>query len=154
MKYLSLIIHQVSSLSKEHHVIPKSFSDSFAGDGVHIATWSGIEINVAIACASVPALKPLISKAFPNLLASTQRSGYRTGQAYSDMNAGGSHHMQSMRSRNGTKPNQNIAIETKIEIVSRNGSQADLVRPGGSGTMVAECYSTEERPPAQGRDMV
>lgn len=71
------------------------------------------------------------------------------------MNAGDSHHMQSMRSRKATKTNTNIAIETKIEIVSRNGSQTDLVRQGGgNGTMVAECYSTEERPPAQGRDMV
>lgn len=64
-----------------------------------------------------------------------------------------SHHMQSMKSRTGKKPSHNIAIETKIEVMSHNGSQMDLVRTGGN-TTVAECYSTEERPPAQGRSMV
>ncbi|KAK1625603.1 hypothetical protein BDP81DRAFT_397395 [Colletotrichum phormii] len=145
----------ITSMIRLYSLYEISVSTDTSRDGVHIAIWSGIEINVAIACASVPALKPLIVKAFPKLLASTQRSGYRSGNAYSGMNAGDSHHMQSMRSRKATKTNTNIAIETKIEIISRNGSQTDLVRQGGgNGTMVAECYSTEERPPAQGRDMV
>lgn len=78
----------------------------------------------------------------------------RYGQTPDGMNAGESHHMQSMRSRAGGPPKQKIAIETKIEIVSRNGSTADLVTPGNNTRMVAECYSTDERTPAQGRDMV
>jgi hypothetical protein len=38
--------------------------------GVDIALWSGLEINVAIVCASVPALKPLFVKFFPRFFSS------------------------------------------------------------------------------------
>ncbi|KAK2730127.1 integral membrane protein [Colletotrichum kahawae] len=143
----------ITSIIRLRSLYEISISPDTSRDGVHIATWSGIEINVAIICASAPALKPLIAKAFPKLLASTQRSNMRSGQLYGRTTVGESHHMQSMKSRTGKKPSQNIAIETKIEVMSHNGSQMDLVRTGGN-TMVAECYSTEERPPAQGRSMV
>ncbi|EQB56978.1 hypothetical protein GCG54_00002953 [Colletotrichum gloeosporioides] len=142
----------ITSIIRLRSLYEISISPDTSRDGVHIATWSGIEINVAIICASAPALKPLIAKAFPKLLASTQRSNMRSGQLYG-RTAGESHHMQSMKSRTGKKPSHNIAIETKIEVMSHNGSQMDLVRTGGN-TTVAECYSTEERPPAQGRSMV
>ncbi|KAK1658941.1 hypothetical protein BDP55DRAFT_504607, partial [Colletotrichum godetiae] len=66
----------ITSMIRLYSLYEISVSTDTSRDGVHIATWSGIEINVAIACASVPALKPLIVKAFPKLLASTQRSGY------------------------------------------------------------------------------
>ncbi|KAF6825413.1 hypothetical protein CPLU01_10293 [Colletotrichum plurivorum] len=144
----------VTSMVRLKSLYEISVSPDTARDGVSAAVWSGIEINVAIACASAPALKPLLVKAFPKLLASTQRSGMRYGQASGGMNAGESHHMQSMRSRAGAAPKQKIAIETKIEIVSRSGSTADLVTPGNNTRMVAECYSTDDRTPAQGRDMV
>ncbi|KAK0728827.1 hypothetical protein B0T26DRAFT_638721 [Lasiosphaeria miniovina] len=39
-------------------------------EGVDIAIWSSIEINVGIICASLPALKPLAAKLFPRLLLS------------------------------------------------------------------------------------
>ncbi|KAF4930352.1 Satratoxin biosynthesis SC1 cluster protein 4 [Colletotrichum viniferum] len=142
----------ITSIIRLRSLYEISISPDTSRDGVHIATWSGIEINVAIICASAPALKPLIAKAFPKLLASTQRSNMRSGQLYGGT-AGESHHMQSMKSRTGKKPSHNIAIETKIEVMSHNGSQIDLVRTGGN-TTVAECCSTEERPPAQGRSMV
>ncbi|KAK3402655.1 hypothetical protein B0T20DRAFT_4571 [Sordaria brevicollis] len=38
--------------------------------GVSIAIWSCIEVNIAIMCASAPALKPLIIKVFPKMLLS------------------------------------------------------------------------------------
>ncbi|KAK3501984.1 hypothetical protein B0T13DRAFT_510491 [Neurospora crassa] len=38
--------------------------------GVSIAIWSCIEVNIAIMCASAPALKPLVIKVFPKMLLS------------------------------------------------------------------------------------
>ncbi|TDZ67420.1 Satratoxin biosynthesis SC1 cluster protein 4 [Colletotrichum trifolii] len=143
----------ITSIIRLSSLYEVTTSTDLLKNGVHVATWSGIEANIAIACASVPALKPLVTKLFPKLLASTHRSNGPSGQAYNAMKGGESHQMKAMPSRRGTQVDQKIAIETKIEIVSRNGSETDLVRPGGSAT-VAECYSSEERPPAQGRDMV
>lgn len=35
--------------------------------GVQIVIWSGLEMNIAIACGSVPAVKPLFTLIFPSL---------------------------------------------------------------------------------------
>ncbi|KAF3762112.1 hypothetical protein M406DRAFT_332507 [Cryphonectria parasitica EP155] len=35
--------------------------------GVQIVIWSGLEMNIAFACGSVPAVKPLLSLLFPSL---------------------------------------------------------------------------------------
>lgn len=43
-----------------------------------IALWSGLEINIAIICASVPALKPLFVKAFPKFISSLADSSKRS----------------------------------------------------------------------------
>ena len=45
--------------------------------GTATAYWSAIEVNLAIICASTPALKPLIIKIIPRL--ATQRYGSATG---------------------------------------------------------------------------
>ncbi|KAM5349038.1 hypothetical protein ACJ41O_008861 [Fusarium nematophilum] len=42
--------------------------------GVQIAIWSGLEINISIICACVPALKPLFIRAFPRFLSSLGHS--------------------------------------------------------------------------------
>jgi len=46
-------------------------------DNVGASIWSNIEVYTGIICASLPAIKPIVSKFFPNLLAST-RSGTRS----------------------------------------------------------------------------
>ncbi|KAI9900974.1 hypothetical protein N3K66_005236 [Trichothecium roseum] len=46
--------------------------------GVDIAIWSGLEINIAIICACVPALKPLFVKFFPRLITSFSDSAKRS----------------------------------------------------------------------------
>ena len=48
--------------------------------GVMIAIWSCVEINVAIMCASVPALKPLVVRFFPRLLLSEIYARSRGGR--------------------------------------------------------------------------
>lgn len=53
-------------------------SDPFY-DGVPINTWSMIEVNVAIVCASVPAMKPLFTKTIRERM--TTRTGWTTNLA-------------------------------------------------------------------------
>lgn len=43
---------------------------------VDAAYWTAAECNVAIICASLPFLRPLISRLFPRLLSSHSRTGY------------------------------------------------------------------------------
>jgi hypothetical protein len=43
-------------------------------DNVGASIWSNIEVYTGIICASLPAIKPIVSKFFPNLLASTRSS--------------------------------------------------------------------------------
>ncbi|KAJ5042794.1 uncharacterized protein L3040_004187 [Drepanopeziza brunnea f. sp. 'multigermtubi'] len=47
-------------------------------DGVNAGIWSGIEINVAIACASLPSIKPLISRVAPRLFSTRSTSCSRS----------------------------------------------------------------------------
>jgi hypothetical protein len=42
------------------------------GHNVDIAIWSNIEVNVGIICASLPAIKPVVSRFFPHLLSSNR----------------------------------------------------------------------------------
>ncbi|KAF1996954.1 hypothetical protein P154DRAFT_497567 [Amniculicola lignicola CBS 123094] len=53
-------------------------STDFSYENIGIAVWSCIEVNVAIVCACLPALKPLISHFFPGLSTTkhTSRSNY------------------------------------------------------------------------------
>lgn len=39
------------------------------------ATWSGVEVNVALICACLPAVKPLLSKTFPTVFGTTKNGG-------------------------------------------------------------------------------
>lgn len=50
---------------------------AFTVRGVQIAIWSGLECNIAIICACIPALRPLLTRLMPGLINS---SGTRSGQ--------------------------------------------------------------------------
>lgn len=108
--------------------------------------FQNIEINLAIICASVPALKPLVSKIFPKLLGLTGRSGNRSGAGYAQHQD--SHTLQSFK-RHANAPahasavtssairgNKGIYVEHTFEvredsdgknINSREGSERNLV---------------------------
>src|SRR5262245_9490502 len=74
--------------------------------------WSSIEINVAIICASVPALKALAVKAFPRFLLS---SFSRSKQSHSNSNSGNSSRPTHPR----THGNQDITVRKSFELTSR-----------------------------------
>jgi len=114
-------------------------------DGVEIAIWSGIEVNVAIACSSISTLKPLVSKTFPRLLSSTDRSG-----SYGPYSASLSHNMKSFR-RNKQKGTiqvlQTVRVNTEDRNASQEGSQNGLV------DWSADCYSADRYNSTTGHEM-
>ncbi|KAK4206648.1 hypothetical protein QBC37DRAFT_300361 [Rhypophila decipiens] len=80
--------------------------------GVMIAIWSCIEINVAIVCACVPALRPLVGKVFP---------GWALGVG------------STSRSRSGTAGERSRA-RSGMGIMGLGGSLSVGRRHGGGGT--------------------
>jgi hypothetical protein len=119
-------------------------TNNSAVDGVNAAIWSGIEINVAIACASLPALKPLISKIVPNLL-STIGSKNKSNMQNLSGNEIASYKMNTFgsKSKTGTQVDE-IKVEQSIfqqrEVrPSVEGSERSLVN------WKTDCYSEEQR---------
>ncbi|KAJ3526341.1 hypothetical protein NM208_g11236 [Fusarium decemcellulare] len=95
--------------------------------GIDIAIWSGLECNIAIICACVPALKPLSSRAFPGLVSSLHSSKtHPTGGRYTH---GSSHtydnitHSTRSHERNNIDMNkQGIQVEQSFEMKHTMGS--------------------------------
>lgn len=112
----------------------------------YVLTAQNIEINIAIICASAPALKPLVSKIAPKLLGSSINSASRSrGNVYGGnsqradtfgMNSFNRNAMASGTGRNTTGSNgRDIYVEHTFEILedgdgktSREGSERNLVR--------------------------
>ncbi|TVY80510.1 Satratoxin biosynthesis SC1 cluster protein, partial [Lachnellula suecica] len=63
------------SILRLRSIYTTSHSKDVPWDGVGSAIWSNIEVNVVIICASLPTIKPLVSKIFPRLLSSTKSTG-------------------------------------------------------------------------------
>ena len=117
-----------------------------AVDGVNCAIWSGIEINVAIACASLPAIKPLISKVFPGLLStigSKNKSNMNTG------NDLGNYHMNTYSNTVGNKAKRDTQIEEiKVEqhIIQQRETRHSV--EGSERSLVnwkTDCYAEDQK---------
>jgi hypothetical protein len=53
--------------------IPSSFrANNYSGDNTDASIWSIIEVDTGIICASLPTIKPIISRLFPRLLSSSR----------------------------------------------------------------------------------
>jgi len=63
----------ITSILRLHALYITSISTDLTYDNVDAATWSAAELNVGIMCASIPAIRPVISLIFPRLLSSTRR---------------------------------------------------------------------------------
>ncbi|KAF9872151.1 hypothetical protein CkaCkLH20_10488 [Colletotrichum karsti] len=120
--------------------------------GVDIAVWSGLEINIAIICASVPALKALFIKIIPKL--GTYKNYSKTPYGRS---TAGNLQLQSFdkRSRNfsqrdADKTKMEIQVQRSIEMnvipIEDDDSQKDLVTNGWA----AGCYAQGQQ--AEGVD--
>lgn len=133
----------ITSIIRLKSLYEISVSPDTALDGVNAGIWSGIEINVALACASLPAIKPLIAKAVPHFLSSSR--GERTTRR-NNASGGYDHALselsQSKRSRVGRSAIDNedeadgngITVERTVRVqghqaprVSGEGSERSLV---------------------------
>lgn len=57
----------IISILRLHSLYDASRSSDLTWDNAHSATWSCVEINVGISCASLPTLKACISRFFPRV---------------------------------------------------------------------------------------
>jgi hypothetical protein len=106
-----------------------------AVDGVNAGIWSGIEINVGIACSSLPALKPLISKVMPGFLSNLTTKG-SLGSVDETANT----KMSALRSRRQTQTEeikvvQSVYQKTDEVPSSSQGSERSLMN------WKTDCYS-------------
>lgn len=111
--------------------------------GVSIAIWSCIEVNIAIMCASAPALKPLVIKVFPKMLlsdlyAKTKGAYYASKSKFGgsgkhgdsgNKSAGGSTSESGNRSRTRTHTRSAHSIGGSV-MRSGNHSHGSHIRPG------------------------
>ncbi|KAH7119235.1 hypothetical protein EDB81DRAFT_952604 [Dactylonectria macrodidyma] len=119
--------------------------------GIDIAIWSGLEINVAIICACIPALKPLFVRAFPRLISSFANSSKRSKH---HLSTHGILPLDSVDRRNpavtdseanDTAIQVHQSFEMKVISASRDdGSDKNLVPGPESSTWATECYSSHE----------
>jgi hypothetical protein len=127
-------------------------------DGVNAGIWSGIEINVAIFCASLPSIKPLITRVLPNLLSNAGSRGNRSNMNnLSDINYNGSHVMSNLgntsRSKTGTrvdtgaKRNTIGGTDIKIEktVYMQRDTRASFEGSESSLVFKADCYSEDQK---------
>ncbi|KFY17311.1 hypothetical protein V491_05038, partial [Pseudogymnoascus sp. VKM F-3775] len=114
-----------------------SVSPDTALDGVNAGIWSGIEINVALACASLPAIKPLIAKAVPHFLSSSrgERSTRRNNASggYDHALSEISHNKRSRVGRSAIEDDNDDGAGITVERTVRvEGHQAPRVSGEGS----------------------
>ncbi|KAK6581032.1 hypothetical protein PZA11_006520 [Diplocarpon coronariae] len=61
---LLVVVAAIARLIEIHKL---NKSDDFAWEGVNIISWTSIEVNTGLLCASAPCIKPLLKKTFPSL---------------------------------------------------------------------------------------
>ena len=140
-------------------------TNELAVQGVDIALWSGLEINIAISCASVPQLKAMFVKVIPKLTTYYSSSnGYGNGASERGTGARGTQPHRSQTGKNASatatadkeNPNERtkggIMVERAFEMqsipVPDDGSEQNLVVNGWN----ADCYAKEDlNQPAGGR---
>lgn len=143
----------VTSIIRLKSLYEISVSPDTALDGVNAGIWSGIEINVALACASLPAIKPLISKVVPHFLSSSR--GERSTRQ-NNASGGYDHALSELSHRQRSKvgrsvlddedEGEGITVERTVKMerhqaprVSGEGSEKSLVN------WKADVYTEERR---------
>ncbi|KFX94880.1 hypothetical protein O988_06098 [Pseudogymnoascus sp. VKM F-3808] len=142
----------ITSIIRLKSLYEISVSPDTALDGVNAGIWSGIEINVALACASLPAIKPLIAKFVPHFLSSRAERSTRRNNPSGGYDHALSELSHKQRSRVGGRSaiddeeeGEGITVERTVRLqrhqaprVSGEGSERSLVN------WKADVY-TEER---------
>lgn len=121
---------------------PAAMLTNYLVDGVSTAIWSGIEINVAISCASLSTLKPFIGRIFPTLLSrGSSNTGSKTNQTSGPYVT--SYTLGNISTKSKTGKNDITVVQTVVQkhdtaSHSRDGSERSLV-------WKSECYSEETK---------
>jgi hypothetical protein len=125
-------------------------------DGVSTAIWSGIEINVALGCSSLPALKPFIGRFLPHFLSSVHTDSNLN--TFNPSNYHNSHKLTDMRSKNDRSTNrtalgndETIVVErtvhqTRDQRASMEGSEKSLVNWKVNVYVDSDRESAERKP--------
>jgi Fungal rhodopsin domain len=107
-------------------------------DNVGASMWSNIEVYTGIICASLPAIKPIVAKLFPNLLSSTRSGTVKsTFHTFNDNGFG---------NNSGARPIRLADVElgqktvTKVEANERGGY--NLRESNSSGNLDKDIFIT------------
>ncbi|RYP59457.1 hypothetical protein DL770_010194 [Monosporascus sp. CRB-9-2] len=115
--------------------------------GVDIALWSGLEINIAIACASVPQLKAMFVRIIPKL---SYYSGSRT--LYGTGASGGGGHNGAGGSR-GTHPHHRSGAggksATEMATGHHDGEDPHELNKDQGGILVERAFEMQSMPAAE-----
>ncbi|KAF1971162.1 hypothetical protein BU23DRAFT_471817 [Bimuria novae-zelandiae CBS 107.79] len=136
----------VTSIIRLKSLYTISVSPDTSLDGVQCAIWSGIEINVAIACSSISTLRPLMRKIFPRFLSLANRSDGYGPHSHSD-----NHNMKPLRKNTQEAAIQvchSIQVNAENYNASREGSERGLI------ISTADCFSTNGPKPIRGDETV
>jgi hypothetical protein len=132
----------ITSIIRIKSIYEISISPDTTRNGIGAAIWSCTEINVAISCASLPAIKPLISRFFPGLLfvGSTAR-GSEGGSRLDDSSL--SHHILETRH---TRSQMSKGEEIKVLQTVVQESSDTLSGCGSENSLVwkCDCYNEEQ----------
>ena len=127
------IIGIVRVISIHHQLVegPDPGEDTFY---TVLPVWGAVETNIAIICASIPALRPLFRRWFPSLFGGS--SGVTSGTPYADRYGTGTRGTNGLRSHN----HDNIHLKdlrgsrnqhTEIRSVSPTGSEEEIMTYNG-----------------------
>ncbi|KAF2454862.1 hypothetical protein BDY21DRAFT_290437 [Lineolata rhizophorae] len=117
----------IVSILRLYSLYLATISDDSTYDNIGVAIWSCLEINAAILCASVPTIKPLVSRLFPRLLSNSSRS--RT--------------MYNTRANGGQTGNTNLS-GNRLRGASQNPRRVGADTESNKGIMSAEVFSLEQ----------
>ncbi|PHH91908.1 hypothetical protein CDD83_9775 [Cordyceps sp. RAO-2017] len=117
--------------------------------GVDIAIWSGLEINIAIICASVPALKPLFVKFFPQLISSLGDSAKRSRSGRSAHGSMPHRGSENRTQQSGDHDSKTCPLEIQVQqsfemkavAPERDDDSEKNLVPRNAATWTAECYA-------------
>ncbi|KAL9625282.1 MAG: hypothetical protein Q9160_000684 [Pyrenula sp. 1 TL-2023] len=109
----------ITSILRLHALYTISISEDVTWDNVGAGAWSSLEVNVAVICACLPMLKPLIVHIFPRLLGSTRREAGSAG-AVGASNGDRNTHIFPLVDGTGTMP----AFPSNVAAMGRLGKSS------------------------------
>ncbi|KAH8204499.1 hypothetical protein TruAng_001273 [Truncatella angustata] len=129
------------------HANISATTDEQPSMSVNIAIWSHLELNIAITCASVPAIKPIFVKTIPKLSPSQSSQRRDINPSSGNKSRAGVMHSQTIKQNTVVSTNEleerdmGIKVDDRIELetiyIADNSSEKNLV----TVSWTADCYT-------------